>query len=134
MDVFEFLKGEVGVAEILSAVFVTGNYIFKRYRPLFVTIEGIYCLNVLLQTILFITGVVDLANMLIVTQILLFAGLFISIGIVILVMVKNRTKERVLLIAGFTLFFILIATCIIGYVFGPIGFDYNLTIFQFFIS
>ena len=101
-------------------------YIFKRYRPLFVTIEGIYCLNVLLQTILFITGVVDLANMLIVTQILLFAGLFISIGIVILVMVKNRTKERVLLIAGFTLFFILIATCIIGYVFGPIGFDYNL--------
>ncbi|RIA64827.1 diguanylate cyclase (GGDEF)-like protein [Anaeroplasma bactoclasticum] len=101
-------------------------YILKKYKPFFIILEGIYCLNILLQTLFFITGIADIANMLIVTQVLLFSGLFASIVIVILAMIKEKSKDVILLICGFIIFLVLIGICIIGYMFGPIGFDYNL--------
>lgn len=101
-------------------------YIIKRYRTLFIILEAIFCINVFLQTIFFTTGLFDLANMLIVTQILLIGGLLTSIIVVILAITKEKTREMVWLISGFGLFIILISVCIIGYLFGPIGFNYNL--------
>jgi predicted signal transduction protein with EAL and GGDEF domain len=121
-DILSYFSLSIVPIGILYIVY----YILKKYKPYFIILEGIYCLNILLQTLFFITGIADIANMLIVTQVLLFSGLFASIVIVILAMIKEKSKDVILLICGFIIFLVLIGICIIGYMFGPIGFDYNL--------
>lgn len=101
-------------------------YVIQKFRPVFIVLQAIYILNIAIQTVLFTTGALDLAKMLVATHVLLFVGLFVSIGVVVLSSFKDITREKIILLIGFAIFSVFIIICIVGYLFGPIGFDYNL--------
>lgn len=119
LSYYSFMSIPIGFVAII-------HYLLKRYDKAFMVMEGIFILNLIVQTILFASGAVDLANMLIVSQILMFTGLITIIILVIVAAIKEMNKDRFALLIGFGIFGIFIIVCIAGYIFGSSDFNYNI--------
>lgn len=114
---FSFMSIPVGF------VFVV-YHLIRRFRKIFTVFELAYTTNVVIQTLLFATGIVDLAYMLTISQGMMFIGLLITITLVILAAIKHPARNTIILSVSFGVFGVLAAYCLIGYIFIP-GFNYN---------
>ena len=101
------------------------RYLIKRYEKAFIALEYVFSANILIQTILFLTGAVDLANMIIVTQGLIILGLVLILVLIIVAAIHKMTKERMILIIGFAAFAVTIIISLFGFLFGSSDFNYN---------
>lgn len=114
---FSFMSIPIGF------VFVV-YHLIRRFKKIFTVFQIVYTSNVVIQTILFATGIVDIAYMLMISQGLMFAGILITIALVIIAAIKNPSRNTIILSISFSIFGIFAAFCLIGYVFIP-GFNYN---------
>lgn len=119
MSYYSFMCIPIGFVAIIQ-------YLLKKYNIAFIVMEAVFSLNLLTQTLLFASGAVDLANMLIVSQALMFTGLITIIVLVIIAAVKEMNRDRLALLIGFGIFGVFIGVCIIGYIFGTTDFNYNI--------
>lgn len=134
LHILFLITGKLIVNDILSYLsfaiipigFVYINYyILKRFHKIFIAMEVVYILNLFIQMLLFVTGIYDFANMLIFSQILMFAGAIALFVMVLVAAIQGLNRERLILLIGFCIFSLFVMICLIGYVFGPVDFNYN---------
>lgn len=119
LSYFSFAVTPIGIAYLIYCI-------IRKYKMVFLIMEGVFVINLLGQLFLFSTGLADFANMLIVSQVLMFASGITVIGLVIIAAIKKLDREKLALLVGFVVFSIFVIICIVGYVFGPIDFNYNI--------
>lgn len=118
LSYFSFMSIPIGF------VFVV-YHLIQKPKKLYTALEIVYTSNIVIQTLLFFTGLVDLAYMLIISQGLMFSGLLITVVSVIIVCVREPNRKTIVLSISFSIFGVLAGICLVGYVFIP-GFNYNL--------
>nr|MCR5232071.1 GGDEF domain-containing protein [Acholeplasmatales bacterium] len=114
---FSFMSIPIGFVYVVY-------HLIRRYQKVFIVLEILFTTNIVMQTFLFATGIVDIASMLIVSHILMIGGILIVVVLVAIAAIKHKTRHNVIMGIAFSLFSILMGICLVGYIAIP-GFNYN---------